>query len=175
MYIETDCWMAGQQYLLHFHDPPLLQFVSSSSTLQFIAVHPFDTNPITGLGRPWGFQEVEALRFQDNRHTKALRLSALRTGRLYPHRKYYCYSFMLEAESTPGPQCGQKDYVNRESNPRPFSPVPQPTELPALFKLLSKWGVIGRTGGYVGTSVVQYCAISLALQGYQNRTFHIAF
>jgi len=30
------------------------------------------------------------------------RLSALRTGRLYP-RKYSLYSFMLEAESTPGP------------------------------------------------------------------------
>ena len=40
-------------------------------------------------------------------------------------RKYSRYSFLLEAESTPGPQCGRKDYVNekfqwhhRESNPR---------------------------------------------------------
>ena len=41
-------------------------------------------NPITGLNRPWGFQEVEAPRFQDNRHMKVVRLSALRTGRLYP-------------------------------------------------------------------------------------------
>ena len=30
------------------------------------------------------------------------RLSALRTGRLYP-RKYSWYSFLLEADSTPGP------------------------------------------------------------------------
>ena len=30
------------------------------------------------------------------------RLSALRTGRLYP-RKHSWYSFLLEAESTPGP------------------------------------------------------------------------
>jgi len=30
------------------------------------------------------------------------RLSALRTGRLYP-RKYSWYSFLLEAESAPGP------------------------------------------------------------------------
>jgi hypothetical protein len=29
--------------------------------------------------------EVEALRYQDNWHMKVLRLSALRTGRLYPH------------------------------------------------------------------------------------------
>jgi hypothetical protein len=29
-------------------------------------------------------QEVEAVRFIDNRHMKVVRLSALRTGRLYP-------------------------------------------------------------------------------------------
>ena len=33
---------------------------------------------------PWGFQEVEAPRFQENRHLKVVRLSALRTGHLYP-------------------------------------------------------------------------------------------
>ena len=35
---------------------------------------------ITGLHRPWGFQEVEAPTFQDNRHMKVVRLSSLRTG-----------------------------------------------------------------------------------------------
>jgi len=39
--------------------------------------------PITGLDRTSGFQEVEVPRFQDNRHMKMVRLSALRTGRLY--------------------------------------------------------------------------------------------
>jgi hypothetical protein len=34
--------------------------------------------------RPWGFHEVEAPRFQDNRHMKFVRLSAIRIGRLYP-------------------------------------------------------------------------------------------
>ena len=38
---------------------------------------------MTGLDRPWGFQEVEHPRFQDTRHTQVVRLSALRTGRLY--------------------------------------------------------------------------------------------
>ena len=33
-----------------------------------------------------GFQEVEDPRFQDNRHMKVVRLSALRTGRLYPQQ-----------------------------------------------------------------------------------------
>ena len=43
-----------------------------------------------------------------------------------PPRKYSWYSFLLEAETTLGPQCGQKDNVNekfhwhhRELNPRP--------------------------------------------------------
>ena len=47
----------------------------------------FDTEavyPITGLDRPWGFKDVEAPRFPDSRHIKAVRLSAVRTGRLYP-------------------------------------------------------------------------------------------
>ena len=38
------------------------------------------------LDRPWGFQEDEdeAPRFQDSRRMKVVRMSALRTGRLYP-------------------------------------------------------------------------------------------
>ena len=71
------------------------------------------SNPITGLEKSWGFQESEDPKFQDNRHMKVVRLSALRTGRLYP-RKYSWYLFLLEAESTPGPWCGRKDYVNEK-------------------------------------------------------------
>ena len=44
-------------------------------------------------------------------------------------RKYSWYSFLLEAQSTPGPQCGRKNDVNknplwlhRTSNPRPSQP-----------------------------------------------------
>jgi hypothetical protein len=40
-------------------------------------------NPITRLDRSWGFQEIEALIFQENRQMKVVRLSALRTDRLY--------------------------------------------------------------------------------------------
>jgi len=41
-------------------------------------------NPNTGLDRPRGFQEIEAPKFQDSRHMKVVRLSALHTGPLHP-------------------------------------------------------------------------------------------
>ena len=31
-----------------------------------------------------------------------------------PLTKYSWYSFLLETESTPGPKCGRKDYVNEK-------------------------------------------------------------
>ena len=40
--------------------------------------------PVTGLDRPSAFQAVKAPRFQGKRHLKVVRLSALRTGHLYP-------------------------------------------------------------------------------------------
>jgi len=57
--------------------------------------------PVQVCYRSTGFQEVKDTRFQDNRRMKVVRLSALRTGRLYP-RKCSWYSFPLETESTPG-------------------------------------------------------------------------
>ena len=45
---------------------------------------------------------------------------------LLPLRKYFWHLFPSETESTPGPNCSRKDYINkklqlphRESNPRP--------------------------------------------------------
>jgi len=60
-------------------------------------------NTITDLDRPRGFEKFEDSAFQDNRHMEVVRLSALRTGRLYPPRKYSWYLFLFEAESTPEP------------------------------------------------------------------------
>jgi len=59
--------------------------------------------PLPAWTGPERFQEDEAPRFQDNRHMKVVRLSALRTGHLYPPGNIPWYSFLLEAESTPGP------------------------------------------------------------------------
>jgi len=48
---------------------------------------------------------------------ESVRLSALRIGRLYL-KKYSWYSFLLGAESTRGPQCDRKDYVNEKFQPQ---------------------------------------------------------
>jgi hypothetical protein len=75
------------------------------------------------------------IQLQARRGPEALRQSAHKGGNVSPThrpplrpspRKYSWYSFLLEAESTPGPEWDRKDYVNeklqwhyRESNSRP--------------------------------------------------------
>ena len=60
-----------------------------------------------------------------------VRLSALRTGRLYP-RKYSWYSFLLEVESTPGPQCDRKDFMSMKN---PLTPA---RIKPATFRFVAQ-------------------------------------
>ena len=93
---------------------------------------------------PWGFQEVEAPRFQDNRHMQVVRLSAIRTGRLYP-KKYSWHSFLLEAEASPGtivkPQL--KNYIdtigNRTRQLPVHSAVPQSAAPPHFVTSVAHW------------------------------------
>ena len=44
--------------------------------------------------RPLGFPEVEAPQIQESQSMKVVKLSALRTSRLYPPRKYCWYLFL---------------------------------------------------------------------------------
>ena len=57
---------------------------------------------------PWGSRRLRLPGFLNSRHLKVVGLSALRTGRLYPPGKIPGAHF-CQAESNPGPQCGQKD------------------------------------------------------------------
>jgi hypothetical protein len=82
---------------------------------------------ITGLDSALGFQEVEAPRISRQSSHEGCNVVSPTHRPPLPPRRYSWYSFLLEAESTPGPQCGPKDYVNekshsprRESNPRPI-------------------------------------------------------
>jgi hypothetical protein len=64
----------------------------------------FFLNPVTGLEWPRGFQEVKVPKFYDN-GTGCGKVVSLTHRKPLPPGKYTWYSFLLEAESTPGPKC----------------------------------------------------------------------
>ena len=69
------------------------------------------SNLCTGPHRPGGFQEVGAPRFQDNRYVNVISP----THRpLLSSRKFPWYSFLLQAEFSPGPKSTWKDFVNEK-------------------------------------------------------------
>jgi len=76
------------------------------------------------------------------------RLSALRTVRLYP-RKYSWYSFLLEAESTPGPKCDGKDIMSMK-NPLTPSGIQ-----PATFRF------VAQHLNHCATAVPTHCIVLL--------------
>jgi len=89
-------WAAGSvwtpEYLVPHRDSisdcparsQLLYRLSYLGPQMYIDGHVNVNNPITFRERPGKFQEFEALRFQDIRHMKMVRLLALHTGHLYP-------------------------------------------------------------------------------------------
>ena len=101
------------------------------------------SNPITGLDRPWGFQEVEVPRFQDSRHMKVVRLSALRTGRLYPPGNipgtHFCWRLSQpqghRAAGRIMPIKNSSDTIGNRTRDLPTCiAVPQPTALPRTHR-----------------------------------------
>jgi hypothetical protein len=85
------------------------------------------SNPITGLDRPWGFQQAEAPTFQDNWHIKVVRLSAPTYRPPLPSRKYSWYSFLLEAGRIMSMKSSNDTIGNRTRDLPGCSAVPQPT------------------------------------------------
>ena len=69
------------------------------------------------LGKPLSGPEVSRkLSFPDFMTTaqEGGKVDSLRHRPHLPPRKSSWYSFLLQAESTPGPQCDRKDYVNEK-------------------------------------------------------------
>ena len=54
-----------------------------------------------------------------------------------PPRKYSWYSFLLEAESTTGPQCGRKNYVNEKFQWHHLESKQRPS---GLQRSVNNWG-----------------------------------
>jgi hypothetical protein len=66
--------------------------------------------PVTGCGRPLGRETSRLPHFIDNRLTDGGEFVSLTRlpAAVYPQEDSW-YSFLLEAESIPGPMCGRKD------------------------------------------------------------------
>ena len=88
---------------------------------------------------PWGFQEVQASKFRDSRHMKVVRLSALRTARLYPPGNipgthFCCRLSQPQGHSVAGRIISMKnsyDTIRNRTHDLPVcSAVPQPTAQP---------------------------------------------
>jgi hypothetical protein len=73
-----------RQIVIIYFSPHEVMFVMGCKTITPQAAHISYRSGGRGikqyLYRPCGFQEVEAIRFQENRHLKMARLSALLTG-----------------------------------------------------------------------------------------------
>jgi len=89
--------------------------------VQLWLVIPEKSNSITGLERPWRFQEFETRRFQDSRHVNVVRMSVLGAGLIYPQEMFLVFISVRE-------------WVNRRAIVRPErwcqSIIPMTRELP---------------------------------------------
>jgi hypothetical protein len=87
------------------------------------------------------YRPGEALRVPGGWGSQISRQSAYEGGKVVsptngsplPPRNYSWYSFLLEVESTPGPYCGRKDYVNKNI------PVTPSGIEPATFRFVAQY------------------------------------
>ena len=88
--------------LRHILGENIEKYEVQNFTTEFNILGNIVSNPLKSLDRPWGIQQVYAPRFQDNRHMRMVRLSALRTGRLIPGTHFYLRLRQPRGHSTAG-------------------------------------------------------------------------
>jgi hypothetical protein len=112
----------GSEYWSEFD--PVLVFLTTFNELIFFIKGEGKAIPLQAWSGPEGFKRLRLQNF--------ITIGTWRWQNCQPYtpaavtpRKYSWYSFLLEAEFTPEPLCGRKDFVNekfqrhhRESNPR---------------------------------------------------------
>jgi hypothetical protein len=113
----------------HWSSRSVFILCSSSVTKTFPVIKKKEKGkaiPVTGHGGRQGCETSRLPYFLDTRLTDGDKVVSLTRRPPFNPQKDSRISFLLEAESTPGPQCGWKDQINlkfqwphRESNPRP--------------------------------------------------------
>jgi len=90
--------------------PKTAQFKTKPVMIRSCTNH-YKSNPITGLDRPWRFQEVEAPRFQENWDMKVVRLSVLHTRNHYKRNtKSSAWRRAIRHLMAVCTQCGRSGY-----------------------------------------------------------------
>jgi hypothetical protein len=107
---------------------------------------------------------------------KVARLSALRTGRLYPHETFLVL-ILLEAESTPGPLCDRRDCQLKNPTPSGIEPATfrfvaqclnqyattRPLNNTNRKLITSRWYVTLNDHGSIGNDIASYVCIQRLL------------
>jgi hypothetical protein len=86
---------------------------------------------VTGRGGPWSCETSRLPHLLDSRLRDGGEVSSLTHWPPFTRQKDSWHSFHLQAESTPGPQCGWKDWVNW------INPVTSSVIEPATFRLVA--------------------------------------
>jgi hypothetical protein len=97
---------------------------------------PEENYPCTGPDKPQGLQEVVAPRIlRQLAHECGKVVSLMHRPPLRPTEQPW-YSFLLEAEETPGPLCSQ-DQINEKSQITHQESNPLPSDMPEVRSLIS--------------------------------------